>query len=167
MMIEIVVTPCKPAPYPKKWAGRFEARIDGRGAPAPLLRLLCTSRQPLLDAARVLIAEGCDPGTTVTMQHADSSTVAMTATLGTAARLTVDESGPSFKRWKAMPPRNGSRIIAPNEEGATQSHPPARRPDNAGDRAGADHRPRDRNHVVGEMLNAGHLEDQGPRPYPR
>jgi hypothetical protein len=46
-MIEIVVALCQPAPFPKRWAGLFEARLGDR--------LLCTSRQPFLDGARVLL----------------------------------------------------------------------------------------------------------------
>jgi hypothetical protein len=47
--------------------GKFEARVDGR--------LLCTSRQPFLNAARTLLAEGVEPATPIIMQHSPMSTV--------------------------------------------------------------------------------------------
>jgi hypothetical protein len=77
--------------------GKFVASLDGRQ--------LCVSRQPLLDAARILLAEGADPADTVAMRHAGSDHDAMTATVGAAERLTVREGarrGPTFRRWKAF-----------------------------------------------------------------
>jgi hypothetical protein len=105
--IEIEMSPCSPRPWPRKWAGLFEARLDDR--------LLCTSRQPFLDAARVLVSEGLDPDAVLSVRHAGSGTVALTAKLSVAVRLTVDESKTSFRPWKAFSRAEGSRIIAVDE----------------------------------------------------
>ena len=77
--------------------GRFVATLDGRQ--------LCISRQPLLDAARVLIKEGIDPATPIATWHAGAGFDAMTSTVGTAAKWTVREDNtvsPTFVRWKAF-----------------------------------------------------------------
>jgi hypothetical protein len=111
----LIVSPCSPRPYPKKWAGLFEAKLNGR--------LICRSRQPLLDSARKLLAEGYDPKTTLVLRYVGSEVDAMTATIGAAAKLTVNERGPYFYKWEAPPdwrgPSTGSRIIDVNTEGAT------------------------------------------------
>jgi hypothetical protein len=44
--------------------GRFEARLPGTDN-----LLAASSRQPFVDAARVLIAHGHDPGAAVVMKH--------------------------------------------------------------------------------------------------
>lgn len=76
--------------------GRFEARLDGRR--------LCVSRQPFLDSARVLWAEGYDPRSKLVMRHAGSANNALASTIGAAAELTVHEpqSGnrPKFALWR-------------------------------------------------------------------
>jgi hypothetical protein len=65
-MIIVTINGCPRQPYPTKWAGLFEARVDGR--------LICArSRQPFLDAARVLLAEGVDPAAVIVMRHAGSA----------------------------------------------------------------------------------------------
>jgi hypothetical protein len=77
--------------------GRFVVTLDGRQ--------LCISRQPLLDAARVLINEGIDPATPIATRHAGAGFDAMTSTVGTAAKWTVrenDKAGPALVRWKAF-----------------------------------------------------------------
>jgi hypothetical protein len=113
-VIEIILSPCRPALFPKKWVGLFEARRADR--------LLCTSRQPFVDAARVLASEGHDPHTVIRARRAGSDTVALTAKLSVAARLTVDESGPHLRRWKAMPAREGSRFIDASVPEAIPGH---------------------------------------------
>jgi hypothetical protein len=66
-------------------------------------RFLCTSRQPFLDAARVLVSQGYHPNTILIMRHAGSSVEALRASLQLAARLTVDEfNGTRFARWKSF-----------------------------------------------------------------
>src|SRR5262245_37742356 len=62
----------------------FKAQIDGR--------LICTSRQPLLDAARVLLAEGFDADTYLVMRHVGSADESLSASIGRAAQLTVEHS---------------------------------------------------------------------------
>ena len=52
-----------------------------------------------------------DPGTVLVMRHAGSDVDALTAKLGVAARLTVDEGRTNFRAWKARPLVPGPRII--------------------------------------------------------
>lgn len=90
--IEIVISPlgCKSP-------GRFEVRLGDR----PILK---SSRQPLLDAARVLAGEGVSPNARIAIRHAGANHVALSSTIGTAARLTVDEhNGTVFAKWKPYP----------------------------------------------------------------
>jgi hypothetical protein len=84
----VVVRPKPAAP------GRFEVRVGDR--------LLCASAAPFCAAARVLVAEGVDPATVLTMRHEGSGVIAMTATVGCAACLTVVEGSdgvPRFRKW--------------------------------------------------------------------
>jgi hypothetical protein len=122
-MIIVTIMECPRQPYPVKWAGLFEARVDGR--------LVCAkSRTPFMDTARVLLAEGCDPDTTIVMRSAGSDFDCLRSTVGAAAKLTVNEAGPRIVRWSPDRrfPSSGSRIIAGNGEGLTQ---PAPAPENA------------------------------------
>jgi hypothetical protein len=72
----------------------YSAQVSGRGA--------CRSRQPFLDAARALLAAGHDPATVLVLRRAESDIDCLRATIGTAAKLTVEESahGPVFRRHK-------------------------------------------------------------------
>jgi len=84
--------------------GKFSAHLlDGR-------KLLSSSRQPLLDAARDL-AQGILPETPLAMQHKGSATIAMTSTVGEAAKLTVEEEpgGPRFRKWRPFPVGRSAR----------------------------------------------------------
>ena len=88
--------------------GLYTAALTGRD--------LNTSRQPFLDAARVLLAEGLDPHAI-----APSGTESLRVPVGVAAKLTVwepDKGRPYFAKWK---PRISSVVapIAPIERGAT------------------------------------------------
>ena len=93
--------------------GIYAARLDGR--------LICKSRQPFLDAARILLAAGSDPSTILTMRHDGSTTDSLKATIGAAAKLTVIErnrDGPRFepfRRWKAVSRSAVAPRIAPAE----------------------------------------------------
>ena len=90
--------------------GRFVATLDGRQ--------LCISRQPLLDAARVLIKEGIDPATPITTRHAGAGFDAMTSIVGAAARGTVRENeiqSPHFVRWEAFPASRVRPSLRQNE----------------------------------------------------
>ena len=68
----------------KRLHGRFVATLAGRQ--------LCTSREPLLAASRVLLAEGANPETPIAARHAGADFDAMMSTVGAAAGLTVAES---------------------------------------------------------------------------
>jgi hypothetical protein len=76
-------------------SGLFEATLDGR--------VICTSRQPFVDAARVLMAEGCDPKAVLTMRHVGSDIVALTAKLAVAAGLSVGGND-RFHPWAPYVP---------------------------------------------------------------
>lgn len=79
-------------------AGHFEARLDGG------CLLVRASRQPFLDAARKLIDLGLDPAAMMTMRRVGSQIDCLTASIGVAAKLTVDEhNGTRFAKWKALP----------------------------------------------------------------
>ena len=82
-MIEIIITP--------QGAGGFMACLGER-------IILKSSRQPLLDAARVLLAEGVQPDAGSSMRHAGATHVALSSTVGKAAKLEVkdDIDGPRF-----------------------------------------------------------------------
>jgi hypothetical protein len=88
-------------PRVRQNAGRHPYDFDCRLEEGPLL---CTSRQPFLQAARVLIALGHDPVTTLVMRHNDSKVESLRARLGVAASLSVDEhNGTCFVSWKPFP----------------------------------------------------------------
>jgi hypothetical protein len=97
-VIDIVVAPepRNPSNLPRK--ARFIARQGVSG------RVLGTFTAPLLGAARVLLAERFPPETKLQIRHAGSATVAMTATVGVAANLTVNEDAstgaPRFAKWR-------------------------------------------------------------------
>jgi hypothetical protein len=105
----------------------FEARIDGR--------LICTSRQPLLDAARVLLAEGLDPETYLVMRHLGSAHDSLSGSIGTAALLTVEHSvqgKPVLRPYKGSlgietaPPTAPNEFQAPSDLEAVLAGPEAR-----------------------------------------
>jgi hypothetical protein len=61
--------------------------------------------QPLLDGARVLLAQGAQPDAVITTRHAGSPHIALRSTIGVAAKWTVQESatvGPRFRKWVAF-----------------------------------------------------------------
>ncbi len=65
--------------------GRFRARLDGRV-------IVAASTQPFLDAARILIARGCDPSAVMEMHHQGTTAFAMRGPLRVAARLDVKDA---------------------------------------------------------------------------
>ena len=113
-MIQIVITPLG--------HGQFEAAIGGR-------ILLESSRQPLLDVARVLLDEGVPPNTRIGMRHAGSPHIALSATIGKAAKLSVwsgSDGVPRFVPWKAQ---EDSGAASPTPFGeAAAPEPPTRSP---------------------------------------
>jgi hypothetical protein len=102
--IVIVVAPCEGGQ-----GGGFSAHVSNGQL------LVRSSRQPFLDAARELIAQGHDPNLTLIMRHRGSDVPALQASIGAASRLTVDEDrtrAPRFKRWKPFYVGAGSSRIA-------------------------------------------------------
>jgi len=100
-VITIIVSELRDRP------GCFEARVDGK--------VLCTSRQPLLDGARELLARGHDPTARAVMRHAGSAIDAIGGVIGRLAKLTTEESSQTplrVRRWKAPPLWEGSPRIA-------------------------------------------------------
>jgi len=65
--------------------------------------ILPSSRQPLLDAARVLLALGCDPEQRLVMRHQGSSINAMSGKIGELAKLTVRETDTEGPHFRALP----------------------------------------------------------------
>ena len=83
------------------------------------------SRQPFLDAARALLKLGLDPATILTMVHAKTGTQSMRGPIGQAAKLTVDENGPRFRKYRAFPAGQAKDAI--NDDPPTshaQNHTP-------------------------------------------
>lgn len=90
--IDIAITAC-----PRR-DGRFEVQHAGR--------VLCVSRQPFLEAARRLLAEGFPPGAVLGLRHAGQPYAALQGRLARAAELTVHDGAdgvPRFRRWRASP----------------------------------------------------------------
>jgi hypothetical protein len=94
--------------------GRFRAYADGR-------MIVASSRQPLLDVARALMSQGHDPLTMLVLRHAGSGIDSLMATIGVAARLTVEErkdgtKTPRFAPWKPWERAERSPKIAPRRQ---------------------------------------------------
>jgi|SRR6266849_1826048 len=88
----------------------FDAAVDGR-------TVVTRSTQPLLDAARVLLAEGVDPDIWIVMRHAGRADDALRSTVGAAAALSVAEGerAPRFISWKASPHATGASPVSLSE----------------------------------------------------
>jgi hypothetical protein len=105
MVIQLTITPRRSTP------GLFDAHVCDR--------LICSSRQPLLDAARVLLAEGIAADTLIEMRHAGADHVALRAKVMAAAKLRVLEGQRDtirFARWSAfegfnLPTRAGKDFV--------------------------------------------------------
>lgn len=69
---------------PAKRAGIYQAHLGGH--------LVCATRQPFYDSARVLLRAGYHPWLLLSMRHEGSSRRSLTSTIGAAATLTVRES---------------------------------------------------------------------------
>jgi hypothetical protein len=74
--------------------GRSEVRYGG------VAEVLLTTRQPLLDTARLLLSLGCRPDAIIARRRVGRDADDMRATLGVAARYTVDETKTIFAKWK-------------------------------------------------------------------
>jgi hypothetical protein len=89
--------------------GCFSATVNDR-------LMVLSSRVPLLDACRALLAEGADANSWVIMRHAGSNIDAMRAKLGIAAKSTVEDDRlgrPNFRRWRGLRSAGGGSPIAP------------------------------------------------------
>ena len=117
-----------------KHPNKFEARLADA--------VLCISEQPLLDAARALLARGiAHRDDTIVMRHAGSDVDALRARVGGAAGLAIEDrpsGAPGLRLGKYRQRVTGPRSIArtpsrlPTQPAAGKSHPGARR---AGGRA--------------------------------
>jgi hypothetical protein len=90
-MIEIVVK--------AKGRGRFQGYVNGEPIGRP-------TGQPFYHGARMLVAQGIDPDTELTMRHEKSEIVSMRSTVGRAAKLAVSENenhGPRIVKYKPRP----------------------------------------------------------------
>ena len=87
--------------------------------------LVGSSRQPFLDAARVLIAAGY-PASWVEGWRPGATAFALRARLGIAAGLTVDETRTVFAPWKPFSPSAVSSSIQYSEQAATTVAPAPR-----------------------------------------
>ena len=99
----------------KRRIGRFDARLKATD------ELICSAtRQPLLDASRVLLRRGFDPSTVVCKVRSDApAVVTMKAPIGVAGQY--DVRGEKFVRRKlASPPVQVSEI---KREGPTPTQP--------------------------------------------
>jgi hypothetical protein len=109
--IVIIVSPIRTSP------GRFEARLASTDE-----LLVGSSRQPFVDAARVLIEKGHHPATILVMKHLGSNIIALKAPLGKAAKLGVEEgpNGPRLVQYRTGPKTCvASPPIAPSTSGAS------------------------------------------------
>ncbi|MHC2021457.1 hypothetical protein [Methylobacterium sp. CM6247] len=79
----------------------FRVELNGRH--------LVTARTPLLAAARVLLAEGADPDTPISMSWAGSKTVSMRSTVGRAASLAIAEDDRGIRLVGYRPARSDVR----------------------------------------------------------
>jgi hypothetical protein len=116
LSLVIIVSPIKISP------GYFQARLKTTNE-----LLVGSSRQPFLDAARVLIKNGRDPYAVLLMKHAGSDIVALKAPLAKAAKLGVEEgpNGPRFVPFRTGPrPCVAAPSIAPSTSAASSlGHP--------------------------------------------
>jgi hypothetical protein len=65
----------------------------------------CSSRQPVLDAARILIFRGVAAATQIEVRHAGAEDVALLTTVETASKLRILEGERDtirFARWSAF-----------------------------------------------------------------
>ena len=97
--------------------------INKRGRSRSLLPdqtvLVGSSRQPFLDAARVLVAAGYEPDGWLEGWQTGATAFALRAQLGIAAGLTIDETRTIFAPWKPFSPSAVSPSIRHSEIPAT------------------------------------------------
>jgi hypothetical protein len=103
MTITLVVSPVdlKTEGYrlPPDAPVRYKVRLGDDDGPILDEGLRC----PFYTSARKLLEQGISPETPLAMRHAGSSTIAMTSTVGEAAKWTIEEGedvGPRLKRYE-------------------------------------------------------------------
>jgi hypothetical protein len=105
--------------------GRFEACLDGT--------IICRSRTPLLTSARVLLRQGYDPNSIISMRVDGSATTSMRMHLGAAANLTVEEGrgSPRFVRYRPPANKRGQEVRGYRPQTAISHASATLVPDNA------------------------------------
>jgi hypothetical protein len=98
MGVIVTVSPSREVDGRRAYVSRgplFDAAVGGR-----TIATRCVT--PMLDSARVLLAEGADPAARLVMRHAGSEVDAVITTIGCAAGLTVRESdgSPRFRPYE-------------------------------------------------------------------
>ena len=89
-----------------------------------LAEVLFVSRQPLLDAARLLLSVGCKPDAIIARRRVGTDADDMRAPLGVAARYTVDETKTVFAKWKPFCQSAVPAADAPTRASASRAAPP-------------------------------------------
>ena len=87
--MEIIITPVTNRP------GIYQAHYDET--------LLCTSRLPFFDGARLLLSQGYPADTALSLRHSRKDFVSLRSTIGEAAKLTVIENervGPRITKFR-------------------------------------------------------------------
>ena len=102
----IIVTPTARRP------GRYDARLEDGCV------IVQASRQPFLDAARVLINRGVDPSTTLEMWHDGAAHHALRAKLAHAAKLAVEDRIRGGKPPRFVPYRAFNRAAVARKNAA-------------------------------------------------
>ena len=95
---------------PNGAAGCYDAVVDGE-------LVVQSSKQPFLDAARVLLSRNIDSNSVLRVRHAGSSVNALIAKIGVAGKLTVaedDRGPPRFRSWKPFPSREVASPVRSN-----------------------------------------------------
>ena len=112
--IDITIRPASITPSSQ----RYEAHCGGE--------LLATSRTPFFAAARALLERGHSPQGVLTMRHAGQQVVALRATLGKAAGVTVIENetaGPRLGRYRTPPADMPTAVVRGRVKTAGKSGP--------------------------------------------
>ena len=113
-LVRLIIRP-HPHHTGAKIADRFDARLDGEH--------ICTSREPLFDGARELLARGYDPSTLMTTRH-DIKTFDSfkPEPIGKLAGLTAreDKNGPRIVKWKPTSGADKTCALTPHTRVAAE-----------------------------------------------
>lgn len=91
--------------------GEFKAIINGE-------LVIPSSRVPLLDAARALLAGGADPNGWLIMRHAGSDTDCLRGKIGVLAQLAVRDNNYGTPKLRRMAPAGVSLAAPVRQSGA-------------------------------------------------